>query len=98
VCASGRSSFVHARTLGDAVKHHQHPATVLRESLAETWPILAASSLFNWSAEQSLPAAWTAVIVSAALLTGLGPIGSLVSAALGALLGLSVIALKASLH
>jgi hypothetical protein len=48
------------------------------------------------------------VIASAALLTvysflagrrgGLGPIGSLVSAALGALLGLLVIALKASLH
>ena len=55
-----------------------------------------------------LAAAWTAVIASAALLTvysflagrrgGLGPIGSLVSAALGALLGLLVIALKASLH
>jgi hypothetical protein len=48
------------------------------------------------------------VIASAALLTvysflagrrgGLGPIGSLVSAALVALLGLLVIALKASLH
>jgi hypothetical protein len=55
-----------------------------------------------------LAAAWTAVIASAALLTaysflagrrgGLGRIGSLVSAALGALLGLLVITLKASLH
>jgi hypothetical protein len=26
-----------------SVKHHEHPARVLRESLAETWPILAAS-------------------------------------------------------
>jgi len=108
-------AHLHARTLGDAVKHHEHPATVLRESLGETWPILAASVvpaviliIVQLVGGTILAAAWTAVIASAALLTiysflagqrgGLGPIGSLVSAALGALLGLLVIALKASLH
>jgi hypothetical protein len=108
-------AHLHARTLGDAVKHRQHPATVLRESLAETWPILAASLvpaailiIVQLVGGTVVAAAWTAVIVSAALLTvysfiagrrgGLGPIGSLVSAALGALLGLLVITLKASLH
>lgn len=53
-------------------------------------------------------AAWTAVIASTALLTvysflagrrgGLSATGSLVSAALGAMLGILVIALKASRH
>jgi hypothetical protein len=108
-------AHLHARTLGDAVKHHQHPLTALREALAETWPILAASvvpavilivvQLFGGTV---LAAAWTAVITSTALLTvysflagrrgGLGPVGSLLSAAIGAMLGLLVIALKASLH
>jgi hypothetical protein len=91
------------------------PATVFRESLAETWPILAASVvpaviliIVQLVGGTILSAAWTAVIASAVLLTvysflagrggGLGPISSLVSAALGALLGLLVIALKTSLH
>ena len=36
-------AHLHARTLGDAVKHRKHPKEALRESLAETWPILAAA-------------------------------------------------------
>jgi len=108
-------AHLHARTLGDAVKHHRHPMESLREALAETWPILAASlvpaailfvtQLFGANVGT---AAWIAVIASTALLTvysflagrrgGLGLGGSLLSAAVGAMLGLLVIALKASLH
>src|SRR5215216_7405851 len=36
-------AHLHARTLGDAVKHHTHPVDALKEALAETWPILAAA-------------------------------------------------------
>src|SRR5689334_19048171 len=36
-------AHLHARTLGDAVKHRTHPVNALKEALAETWPILAAS-------------------------------------------------------
>src|SRR6187200_2289185 len=38
-------AHLHARTLGDAVKHRTHPVDALREALAETWPILAAALL-----------------------------------------------------
>src|SRR5215211_908043 len=98
-------AHLHARTLGDAVKHHRHPMGSLREALAETWPILAASlvpaailfvtQLFGANVGT---AAWIAVIASTALLTvysflagrrgGLGLGGSLLSAAVGAMLGL----------
>ena len=36
-------AHLHARTLGDAVKHHKHPMSTLRERHGETWPILAAA-------------------------------------------------------
>src|SRR6187397_721913 len=36
-------AHLHARTLGDAVKHRTHPVDALKEALAETWPILAAA-------------------------------------------------------
>jgi hypothetical protein len=108
-------AHVHARTLGDAVKHRTHPVDALKEALAETWPILAASlvpavillaaQLFGMEIRRG---AWIAVITSTVLLAlysffagrrgGLGLAGSLLSAAVGAGLGMLVIALKASLH
>ena len=108
-------AHVHARTLGDAVKHRTHPVDALKEALAETWPILAAAcvpavillvvQLFGGDIRT---AAWVAVIASTVLLTiysflagrrgGLGLRGCLVSAAIGAGLGLLVIGLKAGLH
>ena len=36
-------AHLHARTLGEAVKHRTDPMNALREALAETWPILAAA-------------------------------------------------------
>ena len=108
-------AHLHARTLGDAVKHHTHPVDALKEALGETWPILAAALVpavilivMQLFGADIRTAAWIAVICSTVLLTvysflagrrgGLGPVGSLVSAAIGAMLGLLVIALKASLH
>jgi hypothetical protein len=108
-------AHLHARTLGDAVKHHKHPMSTLRESLAETWPILAAAVVpavilivVQLVGGTVNTAAWTAVIACTALLTiysfvagrrsGLSTTRSVGSAAVGALLGLLVIALKASLH
>jgi positive regulator of sigma E activity len=108
-------AHLHARTLGDAVKHRTHPVDALRESFRETWPILAAAlvpavilivtQLFG---AEIRTAAWIAVISSTVLLTiysffagrrgGLSLRGSLLSAAIGATLGLLVIGLKASLH
>jgi hypothetical protein len=108
-------AHLHARTLGDAVKHRTHPVDALRESLRETWPILAAALvpaailfLTQLVGFKIRTGAWIAVIASTVLLTiysffagrrgGLGLRGCLVSAAIGALLGLLVIGLKASLH
>jgi hypothetical protein len=108
-------AHLHARTLGDAVKHHTHPVDALKEALAETWPILAAAlvpavilfllQLFGVDIRID---AWIAVIACTVLLTGysffagrrggLSLGGSLISACIGALLGLLVIGLKASLH
>jgi hypothetical protein len=108
-------AHLHARTLGDAVKHRTHPMDALREALAETWPILAAALLpaiilfvAQLVGAQIRNAAWIAVISSTVLLAiysffagrrgGLGLGGSLLSGAIGASLGILVIALKASLH
>jgi len=108
-------AHLHARTLGDAVKHHTHPVDALKEALAETWPILAAALvpavILLVTQLAGLPIrtdAWIAVIASTVLLTaysffagrrgGLGLGGSVLSACIGALLGLMVIGLKASLH
>ena len=108
-------AHLHARTLGDAVKHHKHPREALRESLAETWPILAATVLpavililVQLVGGTIRTAAWCAIIACMALLTlysfvaarrgGLSTARSIGSATIGALLGLLVIALKASLH
>jgi hypothetical protein len=108
-------AHLHARTLGDSVKHRTHPVEALKEALAETWPILAAACVpaiilivVQLLGIKLLTAAWIAVIASTVLLTiysffagrrgGLGLRGSLVSAAIGAALGLLVILLKASLH
>jgi hypothetical protein len=108
-------AHLHARTLGDAVKHHTHPVDALKEALAETWPILAAALIpaLILIATQliGLPIrtdAWIAMIASTVLLTvysffagrrgGLGLGGSLLSACIGAALGLLVISLKAGLH
>jgi hypothetical protein len=108
-------AHLHARTLGDAVKHHTHPVDALKEALAETWPILAAAllpavilfllQLFGVPIRTD---AWIAVIACTVLLTvysffagrrgGLSLGGSLVSACIGALLGILVIGLKAGLH
>lgn len=108
-------AHLHARTLGDSVKHRTHPVDALKEALAETWPILAAASLpalillvIQLVGIELRTGAWIAVIASTVLLTiysflagrrgGLGMGGSLVSAAIGAALGLLVVLLKASLH
>jgi hypothetical protein len=108
-------AHLHARTLGDAVKHHTHPVDALKEALAETWPILAAALvpalILIVTQLVGLPIrtdAWIAIIASTVLLTvysffagrrgGLGLGGSLLSACIGAALGLLVISLKAGLH
>jgi hypothetical protein len=108
-------AHLHARTLGDAVKHRTHPVDALKEALAETWPILAASLVpalillvTQLVGVRIRTGAWIAVIASTVLLTvysflagrrgGLGMGGSLLSAAIGAALGLLVVLLKASLH
>src|SRR4249920_1283915 len=36
-------AHLHARTLGDAVKHHTHPVDALKAAIADTSPILAAA-------------------------------------------------------
>jgi hypothetical protein len=108
-------AHLHARTLGDAVKHRTHPIDALREALAETWPILAAAVLpavimlmAKVVGAEIRRAAWIAVIASTVLLAlysffagrrgGLGLGGSLLSAAIGAALGILIVVLKASLH
>jgi hypothetical protein len=108
-------AHLHARTLGDAVKHRTHPKDALKEALAETWPILAAAAVpsvilivTQLAGAEIRTAAWIAVIASAVLLTvysffagrrgGLGLVGSLVSASVGAALGILVILMKAWLH
>ena len=108
-------AHLHARTLGDAVKHRTHPIDALREALAETWPILAAAVLpavimliAKVVGAEIRRAAWIAVIASTVLLAiysffagrrgGLGLGGSLLSAAIGASLGILIVILKASLH
>jgi hypothetical protein len=108
-------AHLHARTLGDSVKHRTHPVDAFKEALAETWPILAAASVpavillvIQLVGIPLRTGAWIAVIASTVLLTiysffagrrgGLGLRGSLVSAAVGAGLGILVIVLKASLH
>jgi hypothetical protein len=108
-------AHVHARTLGDAVKHRTHPVDAFKESLAETWPILAAALVpavillvLRIVGVEIRTAAWIAVIACTVLLTvysffagrrgGLSLVGSVVSACIGALLGIMVIGLKAGLH
>ncbi|HEU4907794.1 MAG TPA: hypothetical protein VFT17_02900 [Propionibacteriaceae bacterium] len=108
-------AHLHARTLGDAVKHRTHPIDAFREALAETWPILAAAVLpavimllAKVVGAEIRRAAWIAVIASTVLLAlysffagrrgGLGLGGSLLSAAIGAALGILIVVLKASLH
>ncbi len=108
-------AHLHARTLGDAVKHRTHPIDALKEALAETWPILAAALvpaliliIAQIAGAEIRTAAWIAVISSTVLLTiysfyagrrgGLGLGGSLVSASVGATLGILIIVLKAGLH
>jgi hypothetical protein len=108
-------AHLHARTLGDAVKHRTHPVDALKEALAETWPILASSLVAalillvtQLVCVRISTGAWIAVIASTVLLTvysflagrrgGLGMGGGLLSAAIGAALGLLVVLLKASLH
>jgi hypothetical protein len=108
-------AHLHARTLGDAVKHHTNPVEALKEALAETWPILAAALvpavilfLLQAFGVDIRIDAWIAMIACTVLLTGysffagrrggLGLGGSVLSACIGALLGLLVIGLKASLH
>ena len=108
-------AHLHARTLGDAVKHRTHPVDALKEAFWETWPILAAAlvpALILFAGQifgaELRRAAWIAVIASTVLLAvysflagrrgGLGLKGSLVSGAVGAMLGILVIGLKAGLH
>lgn len=68
-------AHLHARTLGDAVKHRTHPMAALREALAETWPILAAAVLpavimliAKLVGADIRKAGWIAVIASTVLL------------------------------
>jgi len=68
-------AHLHARTLGDAVKHRTHPGDALKEALAETWPILAAAALpavimliAQVVGADIRRAAWIAVIASTVLL------------------------------
>jgi hypothetical protein len=108
-------AHLHARTLGDSVKHRTHPVDALKEALAETWPILAAACvpaiiliIVQLVGIKLLTGAWIAVIASTVLLAlysffagrrgGLGLGGSLLSAAIGAALGMLIVVLKASLH
>jgi hypothetical protein len=108
-------AHLHARTLGDSVKHRTHPLDAFREALAETWPILAAASVpavilivIQLVGIELRTGAWIAVIACTVLLTvysffagrrgGLGIRGSLLSAAVGAGLGILIIGLKAGLH
>ena len=108
-------AHLHARTLGDAVKHRTHPIDALKEALAETWPILAAALMpavillvAQLIGAELHNAAWIAVIASTVLLAiysffagrrgGLSLGGSLISGAIGAMLGILVIGLKAGLH
>lgn len=108
-------AHVHARTLGDAVVHRAHPMSVLKEALAETWPILAAALLpigilliSEIAGATIRTAAWIALIASTVLLTvysyfagrrgGLGLRVSLLSASVGAALGILIIVMKAGLH
>jgi hypothetical protein len=69
-------AHLHARTLGDAVKHRTHPKDALREALAETWPILAAALVpaaillvTQLAGVKIRTGAWIAVIASTVLLT-----------------------------
>jgi hypothetical protein len=69
-------AHLHARTLGDSVKHRTHPVDALKEALAETWPILAAASLpaiillvIQLVGIELRTGAWIAVIASTVLLT-----------------------------
>jgi hypothetical protein len=69
-------AHVHARTLGDAVKHRTHPVDALKESLAETWPILAAAAVpavillvLRIVGVELRTAAWIAIIACTVLLT-----------------------------
>ena len=69
-------AHVHARTLGDAVKHRTHPIDALKEALAETWPILAAALVpavilivLRIAGAEIRTAAWIAVIACTVLLT-----------------------------
>jgi hypothetical protein len=70
-------AHLHARTLGDAVVHRAHPMSALREALAETWPILAASLvpvsillIADIVGTTIRTAAWIAVVATTVLLTG----------------------------
>jgi hypothetical protein len=108
-------AHLHARTLGDAVKHRTHPMDALKEALAETWPILAAALMpavillgAQLIGAELRNAAWIAVIASTVLLAvysffagrrgGLSLGGSLLSGAIGLMLGILIIGLKAGLH
>jgi hypothetical protein len=69
-------AHLHARTLGDSVKHRTHPVGALKEALAETWPILAAASVpalillvIQLVGIDIRTGAWIAVIASTVLLT-----------------------------
>src|SRR4029450_9252213 len=69
-------AHLHARTLGDSVKHRTHPVDAFKEALAETWPILAAALLpaailllAKLTGANIRNAAWIAVIGSTVLLT-----------------------------
>jgi hypothetical protein len=69
-------AHLHARTLGDSVKHRTHPVDALKEALAETWPILAAACVpaiilivIQVLGVKLLTGAWIAVIASTVLLT-----------------------------
>jgi hypothetical protein len=108
-------AHLHARTLGDSVKHRTHPVDAFKEALAETWPILAAACvpaiiliIIQLVGIELRTGAWIVVIASTVLLAlysffagrrgGLGLGGSVLSAAIGAALGILIVVLKASLH
>jgi hypothetical protein len=108
-------AHLHAVTIGSSLTHRHHPLAALRHAFVETLPIAGASVvplgvllLTQLLGASLLASAWTALIVSIALLTlysylagvrgGLDRWGRFASGAAGALLGLLVVLLKVALH
>ena len=108
-------AHLHAVTIGSSLTHRHHPLAAFEHALSETWPIAGASAVplavlavTSLLGAELRTAAWIALAVSVALLTGYSYLagvrggldtgGRLASAAAGAALGLLVVLLKVGLH